>query len=199
MPVGIDFDNTIVSYDRVFAEAARARGWVANNFRGTKKQLRGAVRLLQDGETKWQILQGEVYGRRMGEAEPFPGVMEFLKSARLRGIELFIVSHKTRYSNYDTGKNDLREAALKWMEANGFFDPARLGFSRAQIFFADTRAEKIAQISALRCGMFIDDLEEVFVDPSFPTNVKRVLFSSDREAPHDRAIVVHETWSEITS
>lgn len=197
MPVGIDFDNTIVKYDRVFAGAARARGWVAEDFRGSKKQLRDAVRLLPDGEIKWQILQGEVYGQRMGEAEPFPGVMEFIAAARRRGIEMFIVSHKTRYSNYDVRKIDLREAALAWMEHNGFFDPGRLGFSRQQIFFADTRAEKIAQISALGCGVFIDDLEEVFADPSFPADVKRVLFTSDEDRPGDDAIVVRKSWPDI--
>jgi len=198
MPVGIDFDNTIVSYDRVFTEAARSRGWVASDFHGTKKQLRDAVRLLDEGEIKWQILQGEVYGQRMSEAEPFPGVMEFIDALRQRGIEMFIVSHKTRYSSYDTLKVDLREAALTWMENNGFFDPNRLRFSRCQIFFADTRAEKIAQISALGCGVFIDDLEEVFVDPAFPANVKRVLFTSDHRPAHDRAIVVRTTWPDIT-
>ncbi|MGD0074499.1 MAG: phosphotransferase [Candidatus Binataceae bacterium] len=197
MPVGIDFDNTIVSYDRVFTEAARSRGWVAKDFRGTKKQLRDVVRLLDDGEIKWQILQGEVYGQRMSEAEPFPGVIEFIDALRRRGIEMFIVSHKTRYSNYDALKVDLREAALTWMEKNGFFDPARLRFSRDQIFFADTRAEKIAQISALGCGVFIDDLEEVFVDPTFPATVRRVLFTSDHESAHDRAIVVRKTWPDI--
>lgn len=198
MPVGIDFDNTIVMYDHVFAGAARSRGWVAKDFRGSKKQLRDAVRLLQDGETKWQILQGEVYGQRMSEAEPFPGVMEFIDALRQRGIEMFIVSHKTRYSSYDTLKVDLREAALTWMEKNGFFDPTRLGFSRDKIFFAGTRAEKIAQISALGCGVFIDDLEEVFVDPAFPANVKRVLFTSDHQSAHDRTIVVRKTWPDIT-
>ena len=104
----------------------------------------------------------------MGEAEPFPGVMEFIEAARRRSIEMFVVSHKTRYSNYDKLKVDLRAAALGWMEKNGFFDPGRLGFSREQIFFANTRGEKIARISALGCGLFIDDLEEVFVDPAFP-------------------------------
>ena len=197
MPVGIDFDNTIVRYDHVFAEAARSRGWVAEDFRGTKKQLRDTVRLLDDGEIKWQILQGEVYGQRMGEAEPFPGVIEFIDAARRRGIEMYIVSHKTRYSNYDALKVDLREAALAWMEKNGFFDPARLGFLRDQVYFADTRAEKIARICALGCGVFIDDLEEVFVDPSFPTDIKRVLFTSDDASPSDRAIVVRETWPDI--
>jgi hypothetical protein len=197
MPVGIDFDNTIVSYDRVFADAGRARGWVAKDFRGSKKQLRDAVRLLDDGEVKWQILQGEVYGRRMDEAEPFPGVMEFIDAARQRGIEMFIVSHKTRYSNYDKLKVDLRAAALAWMEKNGFFDPNRFGFSRDQIFFADTRVEKISRISALGCGVFIDDLEELFVDPSFPANVKRVLFTADHPTADDQAIVVHKTWPDI--
>ena len=47
MPLGIDFDNTIVSYDRIFAEAAGSRGWVAHDFCGSKKQLRDAVRLLR--------------------------------------------------------------------------------------------------------------------------------------------------------
>jgi hypothetical protein len=197
MPIGIDFDNTIVRYDHVFAEAARARGWVTTEFCGSKKQLRDAVRLLPDGEIRWQILQAEVYGGRMVEAEPFPGVVDFIGAARRRGIEMFIVSHKTRYSNYDTHKIDLREAALAWMENNGFFDPGRLGFSRQQVFFADTRSEKIAMISALGCGLFIDDLEEVFADPAFPANVTRVLFNTDDEAPSDRAIVVRSTWPEI--
>lgn len=197
MPVGLDFDNTIVRYDRVFADAARARGWVARDFRGTKKQLRDTVRLLPDGETRWQILQGEVYGQRMVEAEPFPGVMDFICAVRRRGIEMFIVSHKTRFSNFDAHKIDLREAALTWMESNGFFDPGRLGFSRQQIFFADTRAEKIAKISALGCRVFVDDLEEVFADPSFPADVKRVLFTSDRGPPRDQAIIVRKTWPDI--
>lgn len=196
MPLGIDFDNTIVSYDRIFVQAARAHGWVADDFCGSKKQLRDAVRLLQDGEIKWQILQGEVYGQRMGEAEPFPGVIEFIKDARRRGLEMFIVSHKTRYSNYDELQVDLRAAALAWMEKNGFFEPAGLGFSREQVFFADTRAEKIARISALGCGLFIDDLEEVFADPAFPARVTRVLFTSD-DKPDDRAIVVRRTWPDI--
>ncbi len=196
MPLGIDFDNTIVSYDRIFVKAAHARGWVADDFCGSKKQLRDAVRLLQDGEIKWQILQGEVYGQRMGEAEPFPGVIEFIKDARRRGLEMFIVSHKTRYSNYDRLKVDSRAAALAWMEKNAFFDPAGLGFSREQVFFADTRAEKIAHISALGCGLFIDDLEEVFADPAFPASVTRVLFTSDDE-PGDRTIVVRRTWPDI--
>lgn len=197
MSIGMDFDNTIVKYDRVFAAAARSRGWVPQAFSGTKKQLRDAVRLLPDGEIKWQILQGEVYGTRMGEAELFPGVAEFIAAARQRCIPTYIVSHKTRYSNFDPKKIDLREAALMWLEKNGFFDPNRLGFVRDEVFFADTRAEKIARISALDCRVFIDDLEEVLIDPGFPMGVKRVLFIADETALGDQELIVHKTWPAI--
>jgi hypothetical protein len=195
--IGVDFDNTIASYDDVFVEAARGRGWVAVDFRGTKKQLRDTVRRLDDGEIKWQILQGEVYGPRMQDAVPFPGVLEFFEAARRRGCSLFIVSHKTRFANYAGEKVDLREAALRWMEASGLFEQDKTGLARTDVFFADTREEKIARIAALGCAVFIDDLEEVFADPSFPADVRRVLFTSGNERSGDGAIVALEDWAGI--
>lgn len=198
MQVGIDFDNTIVRYDHVFIEAARARGWVPADFTGSKKQLRDAVRLLDGGENKWQVLQAEVYGPRMEEALPFPGVLEFIQAARRRGFKLVIVSHKTQFSNLGHSKVDLRAAALDWMTRNGFFEPDRLGFTREHIHFANTRDEKIAKIAALGCSVFIDDLEEVLTDPTFPVATKRVLFASEEDAIEHDGIVVRDTWAEIS-
>lgn len=198
MRIGVDFDNTIANYDAVFTEAARGRGWVAADFEGTKKQLRDAVRKLDDGEIKWQMLQGEVYGPRMQEAVPFPGVMEFFEAACRRGFSLFIVSHKTRFANYDETRADLREGALRWMEARGFFDQGRTGLARPNVFFADTRNEKIARIEMLGCAVFIDDLEEVFADAGFPGHVGKVLFASGNEAVGSDGIVAKTTWGDIT-
>lgn len=198
MRIGVDFDNTIANYDAVFVEAARARGWVAADFEGTKKQLRDSVRKLDDGEIKWQILQGEVYGPRMQDAVPFPGVMEFFEAACRRGLSLFIVSHKTRFANYDETRADLREGALRWMEARGFFAQDRTGLTRPNVFFADTRAEKVARIGTLGCTVFIDDLEEVFVDPGFPDHVSKVLFTSGNAPEEIGAIVAKATWTDIT-
>lgn len=197
MQVGIDFDNTIVRYDHVFIEAARSRGWVPEDFTGTKKQVRDTVRLLDDGENKWQVLQAEVYGPRMEEALPFPGVLEFIREARRRGFELVIVSHKTQFSNLGQSKVDLRLAALDWMTRNGFFEADRLGFAREHIHFANTRDEKIAKIAALGCGVFIDDLEEVLTDPAFPAATQRVLFAAEEDAIEHDGIVVREAWDEI--
>ena len=197
MRLGIDFDNTIVRYDDVFAAAARLRGWIPENFNGTKKQIRDAVRLLDDGETKWQMLQGEVYGKRMAEALPFPGVIDFLRQAQNRNIELFIVSHKTRYSAFDPLKADLRKAALHWLDINRLFDPTIYGLSRDRVFFEDTREDKIARIAELGCSVFIDDLEEVFEHPDFPVGIQRILFASENNASPSGSVRALGTWSEI--
>jgi len=195
MRVGIDFDNTIAGYDRLFVTAARERNWVAADFCGTKRELRDAVRLLPDGEIKWQMLQGEVYGQRMPEAVPFPGVIEFFKAARKGNLELFIVSHKTRHSAYDPSRIDLRGAALRWLEANGFLGSSGFGLAHDRVFFEDTRADKIARIKAIGCEVFIDDLEEVFADPEFPSSVSGILFASGGHP--DPRIMACSSWEEI--
>jgi hypothetical protein len=197
MRVGIDFDNTIAGYDHVFVAAARARGFVAAGFRGGKKELRDSVRLLPEGEIKWQMLQGEVYGPRMAEATPFPGVIDFFKAAHARGHELFIVSHKTRHSNYDPQRTDLRQAALDWLAAQGFLDPCGFGVASNHVLFEDTRAGKVARIREIGCDVFIDDLEEVFADPDFPRGLECILFGA-REHP-DGTLVTCASWDEISS
>lgn len=196
MRVGIDFDNTIANYEHVFAGAARARGWVPQDFVGTKKQLRDTLRQLDDGEIKWQVLQGEVYGIRIAEAEAYPGFFEFLRAAKPANLDLYIVSHKTRYSNYDPHKVDLREAALGWMEQNKLFDPA-LGLTSDRVFFEDTRDSKIERLSSLDCDVFIDDLEEVLLHPGFPSDVKRILFTSNSDALVEDDVVACPTWADI--
>ena len=66
--IGIDFDNTIITYDDVFRAAATASGLIAPGFSGNKQAVRDAIRLLPDGELAWQHLQGRVYGKGIGGA-----------------------------------------------------------------------------------------------------------------------------------
>jgi hypothetical protein len=194
MRIGVDFDNTLIDYDRVFVEAARERGLVAGDFGGTKRAVRDAIRLLPDGELTWQRLQGYVYGGGIGGAVSFPGAARFLTRCRERADEVFIVSHKTRFGHFDPLRVDLREAARGWMTAQGFFDRDHVGIPVENVFFADDRAQKLARIAALRCTHFIDDLEEVFADPAFPAGVRRILFAAEGAACCD----VHcSDWRQI--
>ena len=56
---------------------------------------------------------------------------------------------------------NLRQAALGWMTAQGFFGTSGFAVPAENVFFESTRAEKLARIAALGCTHFIDDLEEV--------------------------------------
>lgn len=178
MLVGIDFDNTIAGFDHAFLEAARERGLVPGIFTGTKKNLRDAVRAGPDGEAEWMRLQGRVYGPHMADAELIEGADRFVAHCRRRGIPVCIVSHKTEYGHFDAERVNLRDASRAWLEAKGFFDPEGPGLAPEQVHFESTREEKIARIAALGCTHFVDDLEEVFREPSFPGNVRRYLLAA---------------------
>ncbi|MBT3333427.1 MAG: hypothetical protein HOK21_05225 [Rhodospirillaceae bacterium] len=187
MRIGIDFDNTIAGYDALFAALAEERGLFQNARHSAphgvllgapvgKKDLRDALRQRPEGELTWRRLQAEAYGGRMSDAELLDGVDRFVKACRQAGISLSIVSHKTQHANFASDGTDLRKAAIRWMEEHGFFDPAGLKFRPDDVFFADTRAAKVAKISDLNCNWFIDDLEEVFAEPGFPASARAVLY-----------------------
>jgi hypothetical protein len=183
--VGIDFDNTLIDYDRVFLAAARERGLVAADFAGPKRAVRDAIRRLSNGELAWQRLQGHVYSAGITGAVPYPGAEAFLLRCLDAGVAVFIVSHKTRYGHHDPARVDLRAAARDWMAAHGFFQTDRVAIPADRVFFEDDRGRKLARIAALRCTHFIDDLEEVFADPRFPAGVRRILFAGTAAACAD--------------
>jgi len=194
MRIGIDFDNTLIDYDGVFVAAARERGLIGTQAAGSKRAVRDAIRLLPDGELTWQRLQGYVYGAGIGGAVPFAGAGDFLRHCAERGVELFIVSHKTRYGHFDPARIDLREAARQWLIVRRMMAPEEGGIAADHVFFEDDRAGKLARIAALGCTHFIDDLEEVFADPGFPPGVRRVLFAAIGAACCD---VQCKDWQQI--
>lgn len=197
MRIGIDFDNTVITYDEVFLAAAKERGLIGAGFQGNKQAVRDAIRLLPEGELAWQRLQGHVYGQGIGKAAMFEGVHEFLRRCRLEGLPIQIVSHKTEYGHYDPSRVNLREAALGWMRQNGVIGTGEYAVPVESVFFESTRADKLARIAALGCTHFIDDLEEVLTDPAFPSGVTRILFSEGKPATSDTPYVVCPTWRHI--
>lgn len=174
MRIGLDFDNTLVGYDHLFAAEAAARG--LPDAGGGKRALRDGLRRLADGETLWQEMQAAVYGRRMAEARLMPGAGAFLRGCRDAGVPVAIVSHKTRHARRDPGGVDLPAVALRWMRGQGFFDADGYGLLPEQVFFEPTRHDKLQRIAALGCTDFVDDLIEVFEEPDFPADVRRHLY-----------------------
>jgi hypothetical protein len=194
--IGIDFDNTLINYDAVFAAEAIKRDFLPPDFAGDKRAIRDAIRLLGDGELAWQHLQGYVYGRSIGGAAMFAGATDFLCRCRLAGHLVFIVSHKTEYANFDPQHVNLRRVALDWMEAQGLFDPRGCGIAPANVHFESTRADKLKRIGVLQCTHFIDDLVEVLFDADFPPGIARVLFAANAHGSTGDVLVC-PSWRRI--
>jgi hypothetical protein len=197
MRIGLDFDNTMIRYDDVFRQAAERRGLLPSDFSGSKQQVRDAIRDQPDGELKWQALQGHVYGKGIEGATLFHGVPDFLRRARLLGDTVLIVSHKTEYGHFDPERVNLREAAMRWMEKQGFFTDHDISIDPGNVHFASSRSEKLRRIGELRCDIFVDDLEEVLLDAEFPPLVRRILFSDLADMPEDTHFHICRDWRAI--
>ena len=196
--IGVDFDNTLVGYDELMTTIATQRGLIPLAPVEGKKGLRDKIRQLPDGETEWQKLQAIAYGVKMGEARLISAVQPFFQLCKLHKVSVYITSHKTQYANLDETGTDLRAAAIEWMSRNRFFEPDGMGLSQDQVYFESTQREKIERIRRLRCTHFIDDLEETFLEDSFPLDVEKILFSQDgshSSLPGVRAFI---KWEEIT-
>jgi hypothetical protein len=175
--IGIDLDNTLISYEEVFRAYACERGLIAPGFCGGKDKVREAIRAGHDGELAWQKLQGTVYSKGIVQAVMFEGTAEFLRRAQALGREIVIVSHKTEFAHHDPEKINLRVAALAWMRDRGFFSDDGFGISLENVRFCATRSEKIASIRESSVDYFIDDLPEVLGHRSFPPEVTGILFT----------------------
>jgi hypothetical protein len=195
--VGLDFDNTIVTYDTLIHQTALKLGLIDPGTETSKRAVRDHIRRMPVGDIGWQKVQALVYGPLMDAAQLIDGVDVFIRRCRAAGLPVFIVSHKTPYAGQDETGTNLREAALRWMESRGFFDPASLGFSRDHVFFASTREEKVARIRDLGCTLFVDDLEEVFLEPSFPPGVTKILFAPEPPEVEAAGTLVLSSWQAI--
>jgi hypothetical protein len=199
MRIGVDFDNTIACYDGVFLRAAVERGLVPADLAEDKGSVRDYLRSI-DREDDWTELQGYVYGARMDLAAPYPGVIDFFKRALTAGVDLRIISHKTR-TPYRGPAYDLHDAARGFLDAHGFFDPARIGLSREKAFFELTKQDKLARIGSEGCDVFIDDLPEFLAESAFPAATRRILFdpSGRGQGDHPGEMTAADSWSRIAT
>jgi hypothetical protein len=194
--VGLDFDNTLAEYDQLFTALAVETGLFEVAPAGGKRQIRDDLRHRPNGELDWRRLQAMAYGSRLEEANLFDGAANFLKACKSKGIEIHIVSHKTRYPACREIRIDMREAALNWMQRRGFFAANDFDLNQDHVHFADSRSEKVQKIADLRCDVFVDDLEEVFIEAGFPVNTRKILFAPD-QVQTDIPVQICHHWKEI--
>ena len=184
--LGLDFDNTLVRYDKLFHELALEKKLINQSIAVDKIAIRDFLRD-QGKDEEFTLLQGEVYGQKIIRAEPANGMLKTLHELNRRGIKTVIVSHKTKMP-YKGPKYDLHEAAWNWLEHHGFFDVNKLHWERTQVFFEETKHDKLKRIHKTRCTHFIDDLPEII--KMLPEGVRGILYAEGEEStPLDRNIL----------
>ena len=194
MRIGFDFDNTIVSYDALFYQVATEQKLIPTDLPKTKIAVRDYFRNANN-ENAWTEMQGYVYGERMGDASAYPGVVEFIKLARDKGVSMVIVSHKTRHP-FVGPKYDLHEAASEWID-NSLVDGEQRLFEKNQIFFESTKEEKVSRITDCNCDFYIDDLPEILQMPGFPEKTARILFDPENNHSNKGMHVKLNSWADI--
>jgi hypothetical protein len=194
MLIGIDFDNTIVSYDTLFHKVATEQGAIPASTPVNKVAVRDHLRKI-DKEDVWTEMQGYVYGARMDEAEAYPGAIEFFRWAREAHIPLCIVSHKTLHP-FIGPQYDLHQAARGWIETHLTDEQGHL-VQPERVFFELTKEAKWSRIGAAACDWFIDDLPEILLAPAFPQKASRMLFDPETHHADEAALLRMANWGDI--
>jgi hypothetical protein len=92
---------------------------------------------------------------------------------------------------------NLREAAHAFLSARALLRPDETGLAYDRVFFNSTREEKIERVAVFGCDIFIDDLPEVYAEPGFPRDVKKLLFDPAGSAELPPGVTRCRSWWEI--
>lgn len=194
MRIGIDFDNTIVNYDGVFYRVAVEQGIVPQTLSPNKVAVRNWLREAGK-EDLWTEMQGYVYGARMNDADAYPGAIPFLAWARSSGIQVSIISHKTKHP-FLGPHYDLHDAARNWIETF-LRDDAGLLVMPENVYFETTKDAKWSRIASTASTHFIDDLPEILLADAFPASAERILFDPDHHHGSVEGVLIVHNWADV--
>jgi len=190
--IGIDFDNTIVSYDNLFHKIAAEQKLIPRNFPQSKLLIRDYLRK-KNKDALFTLIQAEVYGKRILEASPAPNVDIAIRELINIGFEVSVISHKSLYP-YKGPKYNLHKSAILWLEKNNFFEEEKVGLSIDKIYFNLTKEDKINKIDTIGCDYFIDDLPEIL--KLINKNTKKILYSPENNYKNSDYIIL-DKWENL--
>jgi hypothetical protein len=179
--IGIDLDNTIINYQNSFKKYLNQKKIYLKNI--DKKKIKSV--LTRNKIISWTEAQEEIYGNFITFAQPYKYFKEFEKFAIKQKIKLFIISHKTKYSQFSK-KYNLHSISNKWIEEN-------ILKKKYKIIYSKTLNQKIKKIKEVKPKYFIDDLDEVLNNKDFPKKVNKIYFSKKRKYN----LKTFENWRKI--
>jgi len=180
--IGIDLDNTIINYENSFKRFLKE-----HNIQVKKIDKFKIKKLIKKNKkfTNWTQAQEEIYGKYIIYAKKFKFYDLFESFALKNKFKLYIISHKTRLSEYSKKYNLKKEANL-WLKKN-------LKKKKYKIFFLNSITEKLNKIKTINPDFYIDDLEKILINKRLPKRIKKILFSIKKKSK----IVNFDNWKKI--
>lgn len=179
--IGIDLDNTIINYENSFKKYLKYQKLPIKKI--SKKKIK---ELLIKKNFRWNNAQEEIYGFFIKFARPYKYFKDFEKFAINKKIKLFIVSHKTIYSEFSK-KYNLRVESNKWLRKN-------INIENYKIIYTTSISKKIEKINSLKLDYFIDDLIVILKKKKLSKKLKKIYFSNSK---YDNVICLNN-WKKIT-
>jgi len=195
MYLGLDFDNTLISYDVLFRKVALEQGLIPQEIEANKNAVRDYLRSV-DREYEWTKLQGEVYGGRILEATPYPGMKQVLQSIASLNIPLTIVSHKTK-TPFIGKQWDLHAAARTWLNKHEMHAHPGPNISHERTFFELTKQAKCDRIEVVGCTHYVDDLPEIL--EMLPDSIIKIHFAPAVHSTLNADWLIMRSWDELPS
>jgi hypothetical protein len=171
--IGLDLDNTIITYDKLIFKLAKEKYSISKRFVNKEKDFLKKEIIKKKGNKEWTAFQGLVYGKyilRAKLSDNFYNTISKIKSF----YDLYIISHKTKWSKIGI-KINLRNAAKKFLKKNKIAYCKNSLIKNKNIFFENTEQEKIKKITNLKINYFIDDLIKVLL--KLPKRINKINFN----------------------
>ena len=185
--IGIDLDNTIINYEKSFIIIAKKLKLIDDIFINKKiKNMNDSKSIIKNYLIKknkqrdWEFLQGQVYGKYINLASINENFYKFLILCNINNYKVYIISHKSTYGHFDHNKINLKKKSINFLKSKKIIHNA-YGIHEKSIYFCQNQELKIKNIYNLKCNYFIDDLEEIFTNKSFPKTTNKILLSKKKK------------------
>jgi uncharacterized HAD superfamily protein len=175
LKIGIDLDNTIIDYSNSLKKLLQEEYKIELKNETIHKSLIKKHIIEKYSDREWTKAQGLLYSKYLDYANPYPGCLDALKKLSIKGSELYIISHKTRYP-FIGGKTNLILLAKKWINTNLVHENGVNLFEEANILFNESIHEKVESIISHDLDIFIDDkVPSEFETENFLKSVQSLL------------------------
>ena len=192
--IGIDLDNTIISYDELFFKHALKEKLIPKNFSKKREKIRNYIKR-KISVLKWKKLQSLVYSKYLNEAKVQKGFIEFIKLISNRDFEYCIISHKTKYP-YIGKKINLHKISKEWINKNINIKINKKKSIIKKIYFETTEAKKIQRIIKEKCNYFIDDLPSIL--NKLPSRINKILLDPKNTNNINLKYLKINKWKQIS-